>query len=188
MAETRDKIIRAAMKVFARHGLFRAPISLIAREAGVSKALIFWYFRSKDELIQEVVKQALPLDIVKKCLDKKLEGRRLLECIARNYFSKYSNPETRMLLLHIVSARGIIDYVDEAFEELCTHHLDRVAELAWGKRGKEAKIRARMLFGSLLCYALNPPQGITPEEYISQIVDVLAQPKEKAEDRKQKEE
>ena len=172
--DTREKIVRAAMKVFASRGLFRAPLSLVAREAGVSKALIFWYFGSRDELVKEVIKRALPTDVVKTCLEKNLGGRELLKCIGEKYFEKYSDPVMRMLLIHTMAARGLIDYVDEAFKELCVEYLLELAERAWGSRDKESRIRARMLLGSLLCYALNPPRDIEPREYVEKIVEIVS--------------
>jgi len=172
--DTREKIVRAAMKVFASHGLFRAPLSLVAKEAGVSKALIFWYFRNRDELVKEVIERALPTDVMRTCLEKKLAGQELLRCIGEKYFEKYSDLIMRMLLVHTMAARGLIDYVDEAFEELCTEYLAELAERSWGSRDKESRIRARMLFGSLLCYALNPPRDIEPSEYVEKIVEILS--------------
>jgi len=172
--DTRERIIRAAMKVFASHGLFRAPLSLVAKEASVSKALIFWYFRNRDELVREVIKRALPTDVVKICLEKNLVGQELLRCIGEKYFEKYSDPVMRMLLIHTMAARGLIDYVDEAFRELCVEYLLELAQRAFGSRDKESRIRARMLFGSLLCYALNPPRDIEPKEYVDTIVEIVS--------------
>jgi AcrR family transcriptional regulator len=51
--DQRKRIIEAAMDIFAEFGFFRAPTQLIAMRAGVSKGLIFWYFKGKDELILE---------------------------------------------------------------------------------------------------------------------------------------
>jgi AcrR family transcriptional regulator len=70
MEETRKRILDAAMNVFAEFGFFKAPARLIAEKAGVSKGLIFWYFKRKDDLISEIASRALPVDIIEYCLSK----------------------------------------------------------------------------------------------------------------------
>lgn len=48
--EKRLKIINAAMEVFGRNEYKKASTDLIAAKAGVSKGLLFYYFRNKKEL------------------------------------------------------------------------------------------------------------------------------------------
>jgi TetR/AcrR family transcriptional regulator len=47
---SREKIIEAAIRVFARHGYEQASTTMIARAAGLSKGLIFHYFGNKADL------------------------------------------------------------------------------------------------------------------------------------------
>ncbi len=49
-AATRTIILRAAKRIFADAGLAGARIDAIAAAAGVNKAMIYYYFRSKEEL------------------------------------------------------------------------------------------------------------------------------------------
>lgn len=53
--ETRQRIIEAAFRVFVRKGFKGTSNREIAREAGISPGLIYWYFRSKEDLFQAVV-------------------------------------------------------------------------------------------------------------------------------------
>ncbi|MGA3324068.1 MAG: TetR family transcriptional regulator [Terriglobia bacterium] len=53
--ETRATILRAAEQVYAEHGLAGARIDAIAAAASVNKALLYYYFKSKEELYQAVV-------------------------------------------------------------------------------------------------------------------------------------
>lgn len=48
--EKQQKIVNAAYQVFAKNEYKRAPMSEIADEAGISKALLFHYFTNKQEL------------------------------------------------------------------------------------------------------------------------------------------
>jgi TetR/AcrR family transcriptional regulator len=54
-AETRAAILAAAERSFARSGLAGARTDAIAAEAGVNKALIYYYFKSKERLYEAVL-------------------------------------------------------------------------------------------------------------------------------------
>jgi TetR/AcrR family fatty acid metabolism transcriptional regulator len=47
----REKILEAAVKVFARNGFYQSKISEIAREAEVADGTIYLYFHNKDDIL-----------------------------------------------------------------------------------------------------------------------------------------
>jgi len=51
---TKEKIVQAAQQVFIRKGMNGARMQEIADEAGINKALLHYYFHSKDQLFNEV--------------------------------------------------------------------------------------------------------------------------------------
>lgn len=51
----------AAMELFARNGYHSTSISQIAREAGVSKGLLYNYFESKEALLHDIIMEAVEL-------------------------------------------------------------------------------------------------------------------------------
>lgn len=51
----RKRIIDAAMKIFAEEGINKGTISSIAKEADVGKGTIYEYFKSKDEIFEEML-------------------------------------------------------------------------------------------------------------------------------------
>ncbi|CAG7654794.1 TetR/AcrR family transcriptional regulator [Paenibacillus allorhizosphaerae] len=55
----REQIKRAALKVFARRGLDGTKMSMIAAEAGVSDGLAYRYFKSKDDIFEMLVREAI---------------------------------------------------------------------------------------------------------------------------------
>jgi AcrR family transcriptional regulator len=57
--DSRDEILRAATQLFAGRGFHETSMSEIAREARVSKALIFWHFKTKEELFLAVLNRLL---------------------------------------------------------------------------------------------------------------------------------
>ena len=52
--DKRESILRAALELIAERGFRQVPMSLIAKQAGASAGIIYHYFESKDELIQEL--------------------------------------------------------------------------------------------------------------------------------------
>jgi len=56
---TRARILEAAERLFADKGYSETSVGDIAKSAGVNKALIYYYFTSKDELLQTLLKGAL---------------------------------------------------------------------------------------------------------------------------------
>jgi TetR/AcrR family transcriptional regulator len=54
-AETRAAILKAAERIYAEYGLAGARTEAIAAAAGVNKALLYYYFKSKESIYQAVV-------------------------------------------------------------------------------------------------------------------------------------
>ncbi len=50
-ADKRGKILKSAVKVFARKGFYNAKISEIAHQAGVADGTIYLYFKNKDDIL-----------------------------------------------------------------------------------------------------------------------------------------
>ncbi|MCB0489101.1 MAG: TetR/AcrR family transcriptional regulator [Cyclobacteriaceae bacterium] len=57
--ESMQKIMNAAFSLIARQGYESTSISQIAAEAGVSKGLMYNYFDSKEDLLEQLVKGAM---------------------------------------------------------------------------------------------------------------------------------
>lgn len=51
MPDKRERILRAAVKVFARKGFYAARVSEIAKAAGVADGTIYLYFENKDDVL-----------------------------------------------------------------------------------------------------------------------------------------
>src|SRR5262245_58189999 len=57
--ETREKIIGTAVRLFSTQGYANTSLSQVAKEAEVSKALIFWHFDNKETLFRTAVQRTL---------------------------------------------------------------------------------------------------------------------------------
>ena len=82
--DSRDEILQAAIRLFARRGFHETSMSEVAREARVSKALIFWHFKTKEELFLAVLNRLLEpylIDFAEElsALDERAQLHRLVE-------------------------------------------------------------------------------------------------------------
>jgi AcrR family transcriptional regulator len=57
--ETREKILATATRLFSEQGYDSTSLSQVARQAKVSKALIFWHFDSKEKLYRSALRKTL---------------------------------------------------------------------------------------------------------------------------------
>jgi AcrR family transcriptional regulator len=82
--DSRDEILNAATGLFANRGIHETSMSEVARAAGVSKALIFWHFKTKEELFLAVLNRLLEpyvIDFAEEAgaLDEKAQILKLIE-------------------------------------------------------------------------------------------------------------
>jgi AcrR family transcriptional regulator len=66
------QILEAAVKVFVRLGLDQARMDDIGAEAGLSKGALYWYFKSKDEIITAILDKLFDRELVE--LQERLEA------------------------------------------------------------------------------------------------------------------
>lgn len=67
----RDQILRSALRVFSKKGIQKASVNDVVRDAGISKGLVYLYFKGKDALIEAVMQRLFAPDLKR--------ARRLIE-------------------------------------------------------------------------------------------------------------
>jgi TetR/AcrR family transcriptional regulator len=120
-AHSRATILDAAGYVFAEHGLSGARTEAIAAKAGVNKALLYYYFPSKDALYHAV-------------LDEELTGFHLIAL--------------RILSQEGPAAAILLDYVRRHFDFIGAHpHYPRLFQrmMLTGGRRSERLVTDRLL-------------------------------------------
>jgi len=163
---TKEKILEAAQEVFADTGLNGARMQKIADKAGVNKAMLHYYFKSKRYLFRKVFELIAPrmfprvLGIIKE--DTSLEEK--IRILVNNY-SEFlrNNPEIPLLIIGELhrhpeefgrSFLKAIDALDFDPVEILQNDLDKgVAE------GKYRAIDARELLVNILSLCILPIGG-----------------------------
>ena len=157
--QTRARILNAATREFSANGLAGARTERIAEAAGVNKALLYYYFRSKDALYAaalEAVAAGVALSSMAVLGLECSAGERLLR-FALNHFDRiYSQPvfQTLMQQEMIRLRKGESNAMSPLVEKLFRPMADKVFALA------DEGIRSGELIaveGSQLMYAVIGP-------------------------------
>lgn len=101
--QTEEQIFEAAERVFTNKGLHGARMQEIADEAGINKALLHYYFRSKDKLFEAVFnntfKKFFP-NVLNTLMDEKMSLEQKIEKIVVSYIDEFKNkPSLPMFIL-----------------------------------------------------------------------------------------
>ena len=91
-SETEQKIFDSAREVFIRDGRDGARMEEIARHAGINKALLHYYFRSKEKLYRAIFQQEFNrvMGDLSDSLSLDLEISQFLESFINNYIDRMS--------------------------------------------------------------------------------------------------
>lgn len=128
-ADRREQILDVATGLFAQQGFRGTTTKLIADQAGVTEALIFRHFPSKEELYWEVIERkincAAPGERMREILESGDDDLETLSRIAFQVLERRAKDQTlsRLLLFsalekHELSQRFFQNYVADYFEVL----------------------------------------------------------------------
>lgn len=102
----KEKILKAAIDEFIEYGFFGARTHRIAKIAGVNKALLHYYFSSKQKIYEQVLDEVteLILDKINKIEDDDKNIRKKIEEILDVYIDIFNNNRdyARMLIYEVI--------------------------------------------------------------------------------------
>jgi AcrR family transcriptional regulator len=138
-ADRREQILDAATQLFARQGFQGTTTKQISEQTGVTEALIFRHFASKDELywavIERKIKAAAPGEHIRERLSAGGSDLEVLSGVATQILERRAKDQTlsRLLLYsalenHRLSHRFFRTYVAECYEVLADYIRGRIAE------------------------------------------------------------
>lgn len=157
VADKREAILRAAIKVFAGKGYFNSKVSDIAGEAGIADGTVYLYFKSKDEILHSVFDRAMAEFIA--------EGRReiahitdpaeKLHRIAELHLKKLG-ADRDLAIVFQVELRGSTKFMQEFSAAGFAEYLDLICKtIAEGQRtgvfrgDLKPVVCAKILYGAL---------------------------------------
>ncbi len=102
MTNTKDKILKSALKLFSQKGYLGTTTKEIAKEAGVAEVTLFRYFLSKENLFTEVLKSQSFLPTLQDLIPKlrKMDYLDALETTAKYYLDLLKRKRDLICIMH----------------------------------------------------------------------------------------
>jgi len=117
-----QKIIQAAIRVFARKGFYNARVSEIAKEAEVADGTIYLYFKNKDDILISLFEEEMRklIDTMKEDLSKQKDPIEKIKKFAMNHLSLISRNQDLAEVLQVElrqSSKFMREYVKDHYME-----------------------------------------------------------------------
>jgi AcrR family transcriptional regulator len=169
----RTQILDAALDVMAEHGFRGASIKRIAAHAGLkSPALIYWYFKDKQALLEGVLLRIAPFLGAVAQLEDSLDDppEQVLSRIVNGFLTTVQQPMTgrlmRVLLSEATRHPAVATFFAERGPMVVLSFLERYfsRQVELGRlRPHDPRAAARAFMGMLIVYAIGrevfPPIG-----------------------------
>lgn len=135
-----DEIAEAAFEEFAERGFERARVDDVARRAGVSKGLLYVYFKTKEELFKAVIKRVMSvrIDALRRDIDRsQMSAEELLRGPMQTLMQRVpASPAKVVLKLLISEGSRHPDLLDYYWENVGSRGLALVRSIV--RRGVES--------------------------------------------------
>ncbi|RDW17484.1 TetR/AcrR family transcriptional regulator [Oceanobacillus arenosus] len=100
---SKEKIRAAAMELFIKQGYYATSISDIAKQAGISKGLLYSYYKGKEMLLSEMVEARIRevVEVMAEALDLETPNEQLKYIVNGAIDNIHKNPEVHRFYLHL---------------------------------------------------------------------------------------
>lgn len=176
--EKKARIMQAALEVFSEEGFDRASVSKIAGRAGVSKGLMYNYFKNKEELIKTIF-----IDAMSKLMSSFVGSREMIPTkeefalfIKKSMADFKNNLPYWKMYFSVMMQANVMQMVHEELMEIAMPVLMMMAKYYESRRVKDPMLHARMLGAALDGVGMNylvDPEGYPFDKSIDIIIDKL---------------
>ena len=130
---TKDIIAKAAISCFTKQGLTSTSIQDIANEANVSKSLVFYYYKNKENLFADLVKtqQIENLEEIKKVIEKCNNPLDQFKNIIDKIFShiKDKNHLDLIKIVHEEFMKNSLNHIKNEIEQHVKESIDLISNV-----------------------------------------------------------
>jgi AcrR family transcriptional regulator len=153
-ADKRRLILDAAVRVFARQGFHATRVSDIADEAGVAYGLVYHYFSSKDEVLNElfIERWSLLLVAIEEADKTAASPREKLAAVATFIFDSYRHDPELMKVIIVEVTRAANSFGQTHLEEIRRAYESIAKIVADGQQSGAFRGDVAPMFASLAFY------------------------------------
>jgi TetR/AcrR family transcriptional regulator, fatty acid metabolism regulator protein len=152
--DRRRQILDAAVRVFARQGFHSCRVSDIAQEAGVAYGLVYHYFTSKDQVLNELFEErwSLLLEAISEIDGRPISPRAKLDAVAGFIIDSYRHDPELMKVIIVEVTRAANSFGRTHLPQISQAY-DRIAKLVSdGQREGAFRADVDPMFASMWFY------------------------------------
>jgi AcrR family transcriptional regulator len=144
---SKDKILSVALELFAKKGYHATSVSQIARQANISKGLMYNYFASKEILLNEVIRQGFNLlaELEYKTKREVNPEKQLEEFVDSVLQNLYSNFSYWQLYLALLVHPEIQKKIEKEMQQFRDEFIETIASLFRKLKIKNPELEAFLL-------------------------------------------
>ena len=144
-----QRILEAAIKVFAEQGFFQSTIAQIAKEAGVADGTIYLYFKNKDDILVQFFnyKAKQVFDGFREEVNRAENAVDKLRNLVRRHLAEFQR-DRNMAILYQLETHQSSRLAEEQIKEMSNMYLDIVAEIM--EQGQQEGLIRKNLYLSLV--------------------------------------
>jgi TetR/AcrR family fatty acid metabolism transcriptional regulator len=129
-SDKHQRILDAAVKVFAQKGFFQSKVSEIAREAGVADGTVYLYFKNKDDLLISIFEEKMR-DVItqfRSAISREKDARSRFKTLIRMHLASFqADPDLAAVLQ--VELRQSSRFMREYKKTELKRYLDIIGEI-----------------------------------------------------------
>ena len=145
-------IMQAGLELFAHNGFHSTTITQIAKEAGISKGLLYNYFKNKEDLLKQIIMEALMLveGVAIKLAQYSDHPKAQLKVVIEESFDMVvANPQYWKLLTTVSLQTDVVKDFEEIFKNKVIQMMMMMEEIFKQLGYKDSK-REAFLFGAII--------------------------------------
>jgi TetR/AcrR family transcriptional regulator, fatty acid metabolism regulator protein len=128
--QKREKILTAAVEVFARKGFYQSKVSEIAQAAEVADGTIYLYFHNKDDILISIFEEAMAkiLNEMQEKIGQETDPRKKIELFAKTHMGLVRKNKALSEVIQ-VETRQSSKFMKEYDNRKFAQYLDIISEI-----------------------------------------------------------
>jgi len=149
-----QRILDAAISVFAEQGFFQSTIAQIAKEAGVADGTIYLYFKNKDDILVQFYKYKTRqiFERFREAVSKPATAEEKLRCLIRVHLQEFQK-DRNMAIVYQAETHQNRTLGNELIKEMSKMYRDLISEVV--ELGQEEGTIRRDLYMGLVKRFIN---------------------------------
>ncbi len=156
----KQRIIRAAIRVFGRYGYHKSTVSQVARQADMGRGTLYWYYKSKEDIFRSIVQQFMSeaTEKINRQLQTNISFESKIKGFIRDWLELATREEDIARIMYSVFSQSHGKFAQEMLKSVKKMYLDIIEilkncfarEILKGQmRPADTRRLARLLIGLL---------------------------------------